>query len=326
MFIAAILGSASAAAAMIGAIMIPEMVDRGYSKEFSCALTAAAGSIGPIIPPSIPMIIYGVIANVSVVKLFCAGYVPGIMMGVMFMVYSYFYARRRGYPAEPQPSYQEVWRAFKVAAPTLLLPVLIMGSILSGMCTPTESAVLAVAYALILSCLVYRTLPLRELKSVLVNSAKSAAMVLVVISTANLLSWAVTVMNIPKMMADLVYSITSSPAVFLVIVNLLLIVAGMFLDAGSAIMILSPVLLPIALSLQIDPLAFGIIMVVNLSIGVLTPPVGLNLYVVSSLSGVDIMKVAKACMPFILMIFAMLLICSFFPQIITFLPRLLYGV
>ena len=326
MFIAAILGSASAAAAMIGAIMIPEMVDRGYSKEFSCALTAAAGSIGPIIPPSIPMIIYGVIANVSVVKLFCAGYVPGIMMGVMFMVYSYFYARRRGYPAEPQPSYQEVWRAFKVAAPTLLLPVLIMGSILSGMCTPTESAVLAVAYALILSCLVYRTLPLRELKSVLVNSAKSAAMVLVVISTANLLSWAVTVLNIPKMMADLVYSITSSPAVFLVIVNLLLIVAGMFLDAGSAIMILSPVLLPIALSLQIDPLAFGIIMVVNLSIGVLTPPVGLNLYVVSSLSGVDIMKVAKACMPFILMIFAMLLICSFFPQIITFLPRLLYGV
>ena len=326
MFIAAILGSASAAAAMIGAIMIPEMVDRGYSKEFSCALTAAAGSIGPIIPPSIPMIIYGVIANVSVVKLFCAGYVPGIMMGVMFMVYSYFYARRRGYPAEPQPSYQEVWRAFKVAAPTLLLPVLIMGSILSGMCTPTESAVLAVAYALILSCLVYRTLPLRELKSVLVNSAKSAAMVLVVISTANLLSWAVTVMNIPKMMADLVYSITSSPAVFLVIVNLLLIVAGMFLDAGSAIMILSPVLLPIALSLQIDPLAFGIIMVVNLSIGVLTPPVGLNLYVVSSLPGVDIMKVAKACMPFILMIFAMLLICSFFPQIITFLPRLLYGV
>ena len=325
MFIAAILGSASAAAAMIGAIMIPEMVNRGYSKDFSCALTAAAGSIGPIIPPSIPMIIYGVIANVSIVELFAAGYVPGILMGVMFMIYSYFFARKHGYPAEPKPTPKEVWTAFKVAAPTLLLPILIMGTILAGICTPTESAVLAVVYALFLSCVVYRTLPLRELKETFVHSAKSAAMVLVVIATASLLSWAVTVMNIPQMMADFVYSITDSPAVFLIIVNVLLVIAGMFLDAGSAIMILSPVLLPIALSLQIDPLAFGIIMVVNLSIGVLTPPVGLNLYVVSSLSNLDIMRVAKACMPFILMIFGMLIVCSFFPQILTFLPELLYG-
>ena len=157
------------------------------------------------------------------------------------------------------------------------------------------------------------------------NSAKSAAMVLVVIATASLLSWAVTVMNIPQMMADFVYSITDCPAVFLVIVNVLLVIAGMFLDAGSAIMILSPVLLPIALSLQVDPLAFGIIMVVNLSIGVLTPPVGLNLYVVSSLSGMDILRIAKACMPFIVMIIAMLIVCSFFPQILTFLPNLLYA-
>ena len=200
-----------------------------------------------------------------------------------------------------------------------------MGTILTGMCTPTESAILAVAYALFLSCVVYRTLPLRELKETFVNSAKSAAMVLVVIATASLLSWAVTVMNIPQMMADFVYSITDSPAVFLVIVNVPLVIAGMFLDAGSAIMILTPVLLPIALSLQVDPLAFGIIMVVNLSIGVLTPPVGLNLYVVSSLTGMDILRIAKACMPFIVMIFAMLIVCSFFPQILTFLPNLLHA-
>ena len=310
---------------MIGAIMIPEMVNRGYSKEFSCALTAAAGSIGPIIPPSIPMIIYGVIANVSIVELFSAGYVPGIAMGIMFMIYSYFFARKHGYPAEPKPTASEVWKSFKIAAPTLLLPVIIMGTILTGMCTPTESAILAVAYALFLSCVVYRTLPLRELKETFVNSAKSAAMVLVVIATASLLSWAVTVMNIPQMMADFVYSITDSPAVFLVIVNVLLVIAGMFLDAGSAIMILTPVLLPIALSLQVDPLAFGIIMVVNLSIGVLTPPVGLNLYVVSSLTGMDILRIAKACMPFIVMIIAMLIVCSFFPQILTFLPNLLHA-
>lgn len=325
MFIAAILGSASAAAAMIGAIMIPEMVNRGYSKDFSCALTASAGSIGPIIPPSIPMIIYGVIANVSVVKLFCAGYVPGFIMGGMFMAYTYFYARKHGYPAEAKPSPREVWGSFRAAFFTLLLPVLIMGSILVGICTPTESAVLAVVYALFLSCVIYKTLPLKELKTVFVNAAKSAAMVLMVIGTANLLSWAVTMMNIPRMMSDFVTSITSSAFVFLVIVNILLIIAGMFLDAGSAIMILTPVLLPAALALHVDPLVFGIIMTVNLSIGVLTPPVGLNLYVVSSLSKIDIMRVAKASLPFMIMIFAMLIVCSFFPGIITFLPNLLYG-
>lgn len=325
MFIAAILGSASAAAAMIGAILIPEMVDRGYSKEFSCALTASAGSIGPIIPPSIPMIIYGVIANVSVVKLFCAGYVPGVIMGLMFMAYTFFHAKKHNYPREPLPSLKEIWDSFKSAFLTLLLPVIIMGSILTGMCTPTESAVLAVVYALVLSCIVYRTLPLKELKTVFVNGAKSAAMVLMVIATANLLSWSVTMMNVPQLMANLVYSITDSAFVFLVIVNLLLIIAGMFLDAGSAIMILTPVLLPISNGLGINPLVFGIIMTVNLSIGVLTPPVGLNLYVVSSLSGLDIMKIAKATLPFMIMIFVMLLICSFFPGIITFLPDLLYG-
>lgn len=325
MFIAAILGSASAAAAMVGAILIHEMVDQGYSEDFTCALTAAAGSIGPIIPPSIPMIIYGVIANVSVVKLFTAGYVPGIMMGGLFMLYTFFTAKKHNYPREPFPSARELWTAFEEAFLTLLLPVIIMGSILVGICTPTESAVLAVVYSLVLSCCVYRTLKFRDLKTVFVNGAKSAAMVLAVIGTAGLLSWTVTMMNIPKLMADLIYSVTSSAAVFLIIVNLLLIVAGMFLDATSAIMILTPVLLPIAQNLGIDPLAFGIIMTVNLSIGVLTPPVGLNLYVVSSLSGMDILKVAKASIPFIAMIFAILLLFSFFPQTITFLPNLIYG-
>lgn len=325
MFIAAILGSASAAAAMIGAIMIPEMVNRGYDEDFSCALTASAGSIGPIIPPSIPMIVYGVIANVSVVKMFVAGYIPGILMGVFFAVYTYFYARKHGYPAEKKPTPRELWVAFKEAFLTLLLPVLIMGSILTGVCTATEAAVLAVVYAFILSAFVYHTLPLKELPTVLMNGAKSASMVLIVVAAANMLSWAVTMMNIPRMVSALVYSITTSPVVFLIIVNLILIVAGMFLDATSAIMILAPVLLPIALELGVDPLAFGIIMTVNLSIGVLTPPVGLNLYVVSSLQKVDILRVSKAAIPFIIIIFAILVAASVFPQMLTFLPTLLYG-
>ena len=325
MFIAAILGSASAAAAMIGAILIPEMVERGYDEDFACALTASAGSIGPIIPPSIPMIIYGVMANVSVVKMFVAGYVPGLLMGAFFMIYTYLYARKHGCPAEKKPTPREIWISFKEAFLTLLLPVLIMGSILTGVCTATEAAVLAVVYAFVLSVFVYRTLPIKELPNVLLNGAKSAAMVLIVVASANMLSWAVTMMNIPRMVSTMVYSITTSPAVFLIIVNLILIVAGMFLDASSAIMILTPVLLPIALELGVDPLVFGIIIVVNLSIGVLTPPVGLNLYVVSSLSNTDILKVSKAAIPFILLIFLILVAASVWPAMITFLPTLIYG-
>ena len=324
MFIAAILGSASAAAAMIGAILIPEMVNRGYDKEFACALTASAGSIGPIIPPSIPMIVYGVIANVSVVKLFCAGYIPGILMGVLFGIYTYLYAKKHRYPAEKKPSLQESATAFKEAFLTLLLPVIIMGSILCGVCTATEAAVLAVVYAFFLSIIVYRTLPLKEVPNVLLNGAKSAAMVLAVVAAANMLSWAVTMMNIPATVSAFVCNITTSPLVFLIITNLILIIAGMFLDASSAIMILTPVLLPIALQLGVDPLVFGIIITVNLSIGVLTPPVGLNLYVVSSLSKVDILRIAKAAAPFMILIFMILIMASAWPQTITFLPNLLY--
>lgn len=324
MFIAAILGSASAAAAMIGAILIPEMIDRGYDKEFACALTASSGSIGPIIPPSIPMIVYGVIANVSVVKLFCAGYIPGALMGVLFGIYTYIYAKKHGYPAEKKPSLRESVTAFKEAFLTLLLPVIIMGSILCGVCTATEAAVLAVVYAFFLSIIVYRTLPLKEVPNVLLNGAKSAAMVLAVVAAANMLSWAVTMMNIPATVSAFVCNITTSPLVFLIITNLILIIAGMFLDASSAIMILTPVLLPIALQLGVDPLVFGIIITVNLSIGVITPPVGLNLYVVSSLSKVDILRIAKASAPFMILIFMILIMASAWPQTITFLPNLLY--
>ena len=324
MFIAAILGSASAAAAMIGAILIPEMIDRGYDKEFACALTASAGSIGPIIPPSIPMIVYGVIANVSVVKLFCAGYIPGVLMAVLFGIYTYLYAKKHRYPAEKKPSLQESATAFKEAFLTLLLPVIIMGSILFGVCTATEAAVLAVVYAFFLSIIVYRTLPLKEVPNVLLNGAKSAAMVLAVVAAANMLSWAVTMMNIPATVSAFVCNITTSPLVFLIITNLILIIAGMFLDASSAIMILTPVLLPIALQLGVDTLEFGIIITVNLSIGVLTPPVGLNLYVVSSLSKVDILRIAKAAAPFMILIFMILIMASAWPQTITFLPNLLY--
>lgn len=323
MFIAAILGSASASAAMIGAIMIPEMASRGYDKEFASSLVASAGSIGPIIPPSIPFIIYGVIANVSIAKLFVAGYIPGAIMGLMFMVYTFFYAKKRKYPAESFPTVKEFFSVFWEAILTLLLPIIIMGSILGGVCTPTEAAVLAVVYAFILGFFVYREIKLDGLKKIFINASKSTAMVLMVVSAATLLSWVVTLQQVPQMVAALVLSVTQNPAVFLVIVNVFMVVVGMFLDAASAITIITPVLLPLAVSLGVDPLLFGVIMVVNLSIGVLTPPVGLNLYVVSTIAKVDILRVSRAVAPFILMIFAMLVLASVWPELIITLPNIL---
>ena len=305
--------------------MIPEMMNRGYSKEFSCSLTAAAGSIGPIIPPSIPLIIYGVIANVSVVKLFVAGYVPGILMGILFMIYTYFFAKKHNYPAENKPSIRETLIAFKEAFLTLLLPVVIMGSILLGICTATEAAVLAVVYAIILGFFVYKTLNLKKMKDIFLGAARSTSMVFMVMASAALLSWVVTMMNVPQAVSNLIFSFTDKGWVFLIIVNLLLIIVGMFLDAGSAITILTPVLLPVAVALNVDPLVFGIIFAVNMSIGVLTPPVGLNLYIVSSIGKIDILKVSKAVIPFILLVFLILIVASVFPQVITFLPNLIYG-
>ncbi|NCA80556.1 MAG: TRAP transporter large permease [Sphingobacteriia bacterium] len=323
MFIAAILGSASASAAMIGAIMIPEMSERGYSKEFTAGLVASAGSIGPIIPPSIPFIIYGVIANVSIAKLFVAGYIPGVIMGVMFMVYTFFYAKKHKYPAERFPTAKEFAGSFAQAFLTLLLPVIIMGSILTGICTPTEAAVLAVVYAFFIGVIAYRAIKPSQFKKVFLNAARSSTMVMMVIAAAALLSWVVTLQQIPQLVGAMVLSVTKSPIVFLVIVNVFMVVVGMFLDAGSAITIITPVLLPIAVKLGVDPLLFGVIMVVNLSIGVLTPPVGLNLYVVSSIAKLDILKVSRAVVPFIIMIFAMLILASAWPGLITTLPNIL---
>lgn len=323
MFIAAILGSASASAAMIGAIMIPEMAERGYDKEFAAALVASAGSIGPIIPPSIPFIIYGVIANVSIAKLFVAGYIPGVIMGIMFMGYTFFYAKKHKYPPGKFPTLKEFFVSFWDALLTLLLPVIIMGSILGGICTPTEAAVLAVVYSFFIGVVVYRAIRPSKIKQVFVNAARSTTMVMMVISAASLLSWVVTMQQIPKLVGALVLSVTNSPITFMIIVNVFMVIVGMFLDAGSAITIITPVLLPIAISLGVDPLLFGVIMVVNLSIGVLTPPVGLNLYVVSSIAKIDILRISRAVIPFILMIFAMLILASVWPGLITTLPNLL---
>lgn len=323
MFIAAILGSASAAAAMIGVVMIPAMAERGYETDFSAALIASAGSIGPIIPPSIPFIVYGVIAEVSIAKLFVAGYIPGILMGLLFMVYTYWFAAKHGYPAERFPTAKDLWVSFKEASLTLLLPVIIMGGILGGVFTPTEAGVIAVVYAFLVGTFIYREIKLKKLPEIFLRAANSTAMVLMVVSTASLLSWVLTLERIPQTVTNAVLSISSSPVVFLLLVNAFMIIVGMFLDAVSALTILTPVLLPAAKALGVNPVLFGVILAVNLSIGVLTPPVGLNLHVVSSIAKIDLLRVSKAVLPFVVLITIVLLVMILFPSLVTYLPNVL---
>lgn len=323
MFIAAILGSASASAAMIGMVMIPAMKEKGYKEDFSAALIASSGSIGPIIPPSIPFIVYGVIGEISIAKLFVAGYIPGILMSITFMVYTYYHAKKNNYPAEIKPSIKEIWIALKEAFLTLMLPVIIMGGILSGLFTPTEAAVVAVVYSVVIGKFVYKELNLKKITGILLRAASSTTMVLMVMSTAALLSWVLTMERVPQTVTEGILLISENPIIFLIVVNLFMILVGMFLDAVSALTILTPVLLPAAKMLNIDPVLFGVILAVNLSIGVLTPPVGLNLYVTSSIAKIDIIRISKASMPFICLIFGVLLLMSVFPDLVTFLPNIL---
>lgn len=315
MLIAAILGSASASAAMIGMIMIPEMVNKGYKADYSAALVAASGAIGPIIPPSIPLIIYGVIAQLSISDLFASGYIPGIMIGLFFMIYNYRFAKKNKYPAEQKPTMKEFLTSFKQALLTLFLPVIIMGGILGGIFTPTEAGVVAVVYALVIGVVVYREIKIKDLVGIFLRAANSSAMILMVMAVASFLSWIFTMQRIPFLISELIFSITENPIVFLFIINILMIVVGMFLDAVSALTIMTPVLLPVCLALGIDPILFGVMMTVNLSIGVLTPPVGLNLFVTSSISRVGVLQISKAILPFALMILLVLALMMFVPSI-----------
>lgn len=318
MFLAAILGSSSACSAMVGAVLIPAMVSAGYDEDFSGGLVAASGGIGPLIPPSTPMLLYAVAASQSVSDLFLAGYVPGVLVAILFMVYTYIVARKRHYPAGEKPTVKSFFSSLRRALIPLCLPVIIMGGILSGVFTATESAVAAVIYCLIVGLFVYKEITFRDLPKVFLRAAKSTAMMLIVVATASFLSYAMTIAQIPQTVTKLITSVTSNPTIFLLLVNAVLIAAGMFLDAGCAIIILTPVFLPAVKALGIDPVFFGVMMTVNLMVGVLTPPVGMNLFVTSSISGINILRLSKAVMPFIYILLGVILLMVLFPGMVTF--------
>lgn len=316
MFFAAISGSGPATVAAIGGIMIPAMVRQGYDIKFATAVVAAAGSIGVIIPPSIPMVIYGVTGNVSIGDLFIAGIIPGILVGLAMIIWAYIYSKKKGYKGMGEPtSLKKIGIAFWKAKWALLIPVIILGGIYGGIFTPTEAAVIAVVYGLFASMVIYRALKFKDLPKVIIDSALTTATVLIIVGTANAFGRLLTIEQIPGQIAEGLLSISTNSIVIILLITVLLLIVGMFMDTLAAIIILTPILLPVAVQIGYDPVHFGILMVVNLAIGFFTPPVGVNLFVASGISGVSIEALSKAVLPFLVAMLITLLFLTFIPQI-----------
>lgn len=324
-FFAAISGSSPATVVAIGSIMLPAMVQQGYTKKFSVGVISTAGGLGILIPPSIVMVIYGVSTSESIGKLFIAGIVPGILMALALLAVTYLVARRKKFPTLPRASLREVWAAFRESAWGLFLVVLVIGGIYGGLFTPTEAAAVSAVYAFFVAVFIYKELPLKKVPRVLLQAANMSAMLLYIITNAILFSFLLTTENIPQELAQWIIAQGFTPWMFLLFVNVLLFFAGDFMEPSSIILILAPLFLPVAKSLGIDPIHLGIIMTINMELGMITPPVGLNLYVASGLAKMGLTDVTKAAAPWIVVVTAVLLLVTYVPQISLWLPNLLYG-
>lgn len=308
-------GSGVADTAAIGSLMVPEMVRRGYDKPFSAALTTAAGTIGLIIPPSIAMILYGVTAQVSIGDLFLSGIVPGVLIGLGFMLVSYVVARRENYPVEKPFSWREKLLRFKDAIFALMMPVIIIGGIRGGIFTPTEGGAVAAVYAIVVSLFIYREMTFKDLFSALVEAGKKTAVIGFLIATSSLFSWILASERIPEQITTFIISLTENKYMVLFLINVLLLLVGMILDSGPAIILLVPILVPVANSLGIDLVQFGLIMVINLTIGLLTPPVGTALYVACNISGLPLLTLSKAVLKFLVVMLVVLFLVTYVPTL-----------
>ncbi|WP_096199030.1 TRAP transporter large permease [Bacillus sp. FJAT-45350] len=320
MFFAAISGSGPATVAAIGGIMIPAMVRQGYDKKFATAVVAAAGSLGVIIPPSIPMVIYGVVGSTSIGSLFIAGIIPGLLVGLGLVLWTYIYSRKKGYHGTDEKfSFKKFLEASWEAKWALLVPIIILGGIYGGIFTPTEAAVIAVVYGLLAGMVLYRELKIKELPKVFADAALTTATILIIVGTATAFGRLLTVEQIPNQVAEAMLSVSQNPIVIILLITVLLLIVGCFMDTLAAIIILTPILLPIAISIGYDPIHFGIIMIVNLAIGFITPPLGVNLFVGSGISGLSIEAISKAIIPFFIAMVITLLIIIFIPQLSLYL-------
>ncbi|WP_157014346.1 TRAP transporter large permease [Mesorhizobium xinjiangense] len=317
-------GAAVADAGGLGAIEIKAMRDAKYDPDFAVGVTAASSTIGPIIPPSLPMVIYGVVAGASIGQLFAAGFLPGLCMAVALMVMIAWFARRRGYPRDQAFRMSVLGTTFARAFLSLMTPVIIVGGILSGAFTPTEAAIAACAWALFLGLVVYRTLNWRRFIRVSVDTIETTAVVLMIVAAASIFAWILTSNRVPEHFAALILTISDNPIIVLLLINLILLVVGCFMETVAAITILVPVLLPIAVQMGVDPVHFGVMMVLNLMIGLLTPPIGMVLYVLSRVSKVPFERCVAATLPFLVPLVLVLLLVTFVPAVTMWLPTLLY--
>ncbi|WP_136809871.1 TRAP transporter large permease [Desulfosediminicola flagellatus] len=313
MFFAAISGSSAATTAAIGTPLIPEMKKKGYDVPFAAALIAASGTIGVIIPPSVPMILYAIIADVSVAQLFLNGFLPGVLMGGILMIYSVYVAKKKNYPIGGKFSLKNIFNHFKIAFFGLLTPIIILGGIFSGFFTPSESAVIAVDYAIFVALFVYRDINLKQLYSVIINSGITMAMIMFLIATSKIFSWVLANWSIPSEIANAVLSITENPLLILLLINVVILIAGIFMETASALIILTPVFLPVVEQLGINLVHFGIVIVMGLAIGMITPPVAINLYVASSITGESLERLSKQILPMLLLLISVLLMTTFVP-------------
>lgn len=325
MIFAGISGTAVADAASIGSVMIPGMAKSGYDKPFAAAVTAASSTIGPIIPPSVPMIIVGSLAGVSVGRMFLAGALPGLLMGVAMMITVYILSVRRGYPKERRATLRELLREGRTAFWALLMTGIILYGIIGGFFTPTEASIVASLYALVVGIYVYKGLTWRKLPAILTDTVLTSSALLLLIGLANLFGWILTSQQIPQMVAAGILSISDNPIIVILILNLILLFVGAFMETIAALIILFPALLGVATGVGMDPVHFAVMAVLNLMIGLTTPPVGVCLFVVAGIGNLRMLSVARAIMPFLICNLIVLMMVAFIPAFSLWLPNLLMG-
>lgn len=322
-FFAGITGAAVADTAALGTILIPGMKKAGYDEDFSAAVTISSSIIGPIIPPSIVMVIYGVTMKVSIAALFASGIIPGLLIGIALMLVAYRISLRKGFGCSKRASFKEILLKLKDGIIGLMIPIIILGGILSGVFTPTEAAAVAVAYGIVTGLFIFKTLKVSDFPVMLKRTAITSSVVLLIIGCAKIMGWVLAYNKMPEMVAATFLSITDNPYLILLLMNVLLLIVGMFMEISAAIVLLAPILAPIAVNMGIHPLHFAIIMLVNLNIGLITPPLGQCIFTVCSITNLKMEQVVKATLPFLAMEIGVLFLITYFPSITACVPRLL---
>ncbi|WP_339861508.1 TRAP transporter large permease [Thalassospira alkalitolerans] len=317
-------GSATADTTALGSVLIPAMKKEGYPAPFSAAVTVASALVGPMIPPSVALVIYGTLANVSIGRLLIAGVIPGVVIIASQMIFTYFIARKRGYPRYERASLREVGKSISQGGPALLFPVIIVGGILLGVFSPTEAAAVAVLYGLVLG-LLYRHMNLKQLGKVLVDVGLGSCRILLIVAASAAFSWVMVRENVPQSIGDAISTISSEPLIVLGIILIVLILVGLFMVASSAEIVLTPILVPVVMQFGIDPVHFGVLMVFTLIIGGATPPVGILMFIAQDIAKISHAQMVRAMIPFYIPLFAAVILLAVFPQITLFLPNFIFG-